>query len=73
VPYPADAPAHDVPIVVTVKLLVDATGAVQKIEPITPPQPPFDEAVATAARAFHFDPARFGGNPVPVEITWVGP
>ena len=70
VPYPANAPAHDVPIVVTVKLLVDATGAVQKIDPITPPQPPFDEAVATAAKAFTFQPATYGGKPVPVEITF---
>src|SRR5688500_5159274 len=36
VPYPANAPAHDVPIVVTVKLLVDVTGAVAKVDPITP-------------------------------------
>ncbi|HWU90599.1 MAG TPA: TonB-dependent receptor, partial [Kofleriaceae bacterium] len=33
-------------------------------------QPPFDEAVVAAARAFHFEPARYGGNPVPVEITF---
>lgn len=70
VPYPAGAPPHDAPIVVTVKLLVDATGAVQKIDPITPPQPPFDEAVAAAAKQFRFEPARYGGNPVPVEITF---
>ncbi len=70
VPYPANAPAHDVPIVVTVKLLVDITGAVARIDPITPPQPPFDEAVAAAAKRFSFDPARFGGKAVPVEITF---
>src|SRR4051812_42338975 len=70
VPYPADAPAHTDPIVVTVKLSVDATGTVQKIDQITPPQPVFDEAVATAAKAFQFDPATYGGKPVPVEITF---
>ncbi len=70
VPYPANAPAHEAPIVVTVKLTVDVTGAVAKVDPITPPQPPFDEAVATAVKTFKFDPGRYGGNPVPVEITF---
>jgi TonB family protein len=70
VPYPANAPAHDVPIVVTVKLSVDPTGTVTKVDPVTGPQPPFDEAVATAAKGFRFDPARYGGKPVPVEITF---
>lgn len=70
VPYPAGAPAHDMPVVVTVKLVVDVTGAVQTVTPVTAPQPPFDDAVAAAARAFRFDPARYGGAPVPVEITF---
>jgi TonB family protein len=70
VPYPANAPKHDAPIVVTVKLLVDATGTVQKVDPVTAPQPPFDDAVIAAAKSFHFEPARYGGNPVPVEITF---
>ena len=70
VPYPANAPPHDVPIVVTVKLLVDAAGTVQKIDALTPAQPPFDEAVIVAARAFTFQPGTFGGKPVPVEITF---
>lgn len=70
VPYPANAPPHTDPVVVTVKLTVDATGVVQKIDPVTPPQAVFDEAVAAAARAFEFDPATYGGKPVPVEITF---
>ncbi len=70
VPYPAGAPPHTAPIVVTVKLTVDPTGTVQKIDPVTPPQPVFDEAVAAAARAFQFDPATYGGKPVAVEITF---
>lgn len=70
VPYPAGAPAHDTPIVVTVKLTVDATGAVARIDPITAPQPPFDDAVTAASRTFRFEPGRYGGNPVPVEITF---
>jgi len=70
VPYPAAAPAHDAPIAVTVKLLVDVTGAVKKVELVTPPRPVFDDAVVAAVRAFRFEPARYGGTPVPVEITF---
>lgn len=70
VPYPENAPAHDAPIVVTVKLLVDVTGAVQKVDLITAPQPVFDDAVIAATKTFKFDPATYGGTPVPVEITF---
>jgi TonB family protein len=70
VPYPANAPAHTNPIVVTVKLLVDATGTVQKVELQTSPQPVFDDAVIAAVKQFTFEPARYGGAPVPVEITF---
>ncbi len=70
VPYPDNAPAQTVPIIVTVKLTLDVAGTVQKIDPITPPQPPFDEAVMVAAKAFLFNPGTYGGKPVPVEITF---
>jgi TonB family protein len=70
VPYPAEAPAHTGAVVVTVKLTVDATGTVQKVDLVTAPQPVFDEAVIAAAKAFQFDPATYGGKPVPVEITF---
>jgi TonB family protein len=70
VPYPDNAPPHDDPIVVTVKLTVDPTGAVVKVEQLTPPQPVFDDAVLAAVRAFQFDPGTYGGKPVPVEITF---
>jgi TonB family protein len=70
VPYPATAPVRTITVVVTVKLLVDPTGAVQKVEVQTPPQPIFDDAVVAAARQFRFAPARYGGTPVPVEITF---
>jgi len=68
--YPADAPPINEPVSVTVKLRIDTTGAVAKIELVTPPAPPFDEAVMTAARGFRFEPGRYGGKPVPVEITF---
>ena len=70
VAYPPGAPEITAPVAVTVKLLVDTTGAVQKVELRTAPQPPFDDAVVAAAHAFRFEPGRFGGAPVPVEITF---
>jgi TonB family protein len=70
VPFPAGVAPPEAPVVVTVKLLVDPTGAVKKVELKTPPQPPFDEAVIAAAATFRFAPARYGGSPVPVEITF---
>jgi len=70
VPYPADAPPHDAPVVVTVKLTVDATGAVTHVELVGAPQPGFDDAVIAAARGFRFDPATYGGTPVAAEITF---
>jgi hypothetical protein len=70
VPFPAGAPPPESPVVVTVKLLVDVTGAVKKVDLKTPPRPPFDDAVIAAAKDFKFAPARYGGTPVPVEITF---
>ncbi|MDB4981429.1 MAG: TonB family protein / TonB-dependent receptor [Myxococcales bacterium] len=70
VAFPATAPEITAPVIVTVKLLVDVSGVVQKVDLVTAAQPIFDEAVAVAARAFHFAPARYGGAPVPVEITF---
>jgi TonB family protein len=70
VPYPAAAPAIREPVSVTVKLFVDTTGAVTKVELLTPPAPPWDEAVTTAARAFRFEPGRYGGKPVSVSVTF---
>src|SRR6202011_1546961 len=70
VPYPAAAPEITAPVAVTVKLLVDATGIVQKVELRTAPRPPFDDAVINATHAFRFEPARYAGAPVPVEITF---
>ncbi len=69
-PPPPNAPAITSKVVVTVKLLVDATGAVQKVELKTPPQPPFDDAVVAAVKAFKFQPGRYAGAPVPVAITF---
>jgi hypothetical protein len=70
VPYPANAPPHEVPIVVKVKLAVGADGKVHRVDLVEPLLPIFDDAVVAAAKAFEFEPARYGGKPVPVEITF---
>jgi len=73
VPYPVDAPAHDAPIVVRIKISVAADGTVHKVELLSHSLPVFDDAVVKAAQAFTFQPARYGGQPVPVEITFTQP
>ena len=70
VPYPADAPAHTDPVVVQVKIRVGPDGVVQQVDLLSAPQPGFDEAVLTAAKAFTFEPGRYGGQPVPVDIAF---
>jgi TonB family protein len=70
VPYPANAPAHDEPIVVRVKLSVGVDGAVHQVDLLTHSMPAFDDAVVAAAKEFRFQPARYGGKPVPVEISF---
>lgn len=68
VAFPDGAPDITDPVVVTVKLVVDKEGHVAKVDLVTPPQPPFDDAVIAAAQAFVFTPATAGGNPVKVAI-----
>jgi TonB family protein len=70
VPYPANAPAHEQPIAVKLKLAVGVDGRVHRVDLLEPTLPVFDDAVVAAARAFEFEPARYGGKPVPVEITF---
>jgi TonB family protein len=70
VPYPAGAPPQSGPVVVSVELVIDTQGVVQKVERTTPPQPVFDEAVVAAAKAFRFSPARNAGAPIVVQITF---
>ncbi len=70
VAYPDQAPKHTDPVVVRIKILVGSDGVVKKVNLISPPQPIFDEAVVAAAKGFHFQPATYGGKPVPVEISF---
>jgi len=70
VPYPANAPPQSAPVVVSVELVIDTGGTVQKVDVTTPPHPIFDAAVVAAVKAFRFEPARSGGTPIPVQITF---
>jgi TonB family protein len=70
VPYPSGAPPHDQPVVVRIKIMVAADGTVPKVELLSHSLPIFDDAVVAAAKAFTFQPARYGGQPVPVEIAF---
>jgi TonB family protein len=70
VPYPAGAPPHELPIVVRVKISLGADGAVHKVELLSHSLPVFDDAVVRAAQGFTFQPARYGGQPVAVEIAF---
>ena len=62
VPYPEGAPAHDQPIVVRIKMLVDTDGSVNKVDLVAPAGSPWDEAVVAAAKTFRFEPGRYQGN-----------
>jgi TonB family protein len=70
VPYPDNAPAITAPVAVTVKLRIDPSGNVIKVDLITPPQAVFDDAVIAAAQQFKFQPGTYGGTPVTVAITF---
>ena len=70
VPYPANAPSQEQPIVVRIKISVGVDGAVHNVELLSHSLPAFDDAVVAAAKEFQFEPARYGGKPVPVEITF---
>lgn len=67
---PFGAPPHAEPIVVRVKMLVGVDGLVKKVELLTHSLPIFDDAVVHAVEKFRFEPGRYMGKPVPVEITY---
>ena len=70
IPYPPEAPPQVAPASVTVKILVDPTGAVQKVELVTGAGAPWDDHVIAAVRGFTFEPGTFAGAPVAVEIAF---
>ena len=68
VPYPKDAPPHEGPVVARLRLRIDATGRVTDVELLEPVPPAFARALDDGARRFEFEPARYGGTPVAVDI-----
>ncbi|MBI5608983.1 MAG: TonB-dependent receptor [Deltaproteobacteria bacterium] len=60
----------DKPVVVRVRITVASDGSVKKVELLSDPQPPFDEAVLKAAQGWRFHPAKYGGKPVAVAISY---
>ncbi|MDP2313689.1 MAG: TonB family protein [Pseudomonadota bacterium] len=72
-PYPPEAEAAGIERTVRLVLEIDATGAVTKVDVVTPAAPGsvealFDAAAVEAARQFTFSPAEDATGPVPVAV-----
>ncbi|MCC7383042.1 MAG: TonB family protein [Deltaproteobacteria bacterium] len=65
---PPHAPVLTSTLAVTVRIRVDTDGEVERVELIRGAGAPFDAAVLEGATTFRFEPARYGGRPVPVDI-----
>ncbi len=70
VPYPAGAPPHEEPVTVRVRLVVGTDGTVRLVQLLDRSHEAFEEAVLVAVAGFTFAPAREGGVPVAVELTF---
>ena len=68
--YPSGAPAHETPVEVRVLMRVDEVGAVVRAQLLRGAGPPFDEAVLVGVTHFRFAPARYGGQPVAVDVNF---
>ncbi len=71
--YPPDAQAKGIAAVVVVELEIGADGRVQEVTVTQPAQARdygFDEAAVAAARGLVFEPARVGGEAVPVRLDY---
>lgn len=68
VPYPEDAPSHDAPIEVAARLRIDEQGGVSKIELLSEAPEAFGRALREAATGFRFEPARYDGKVIAVDI-----
>lgn len=66
--YPPEAAAAGVTASVTVRIHVDAAGAVTRVDVVTPVGQGFDEAAVAAAKKYKFSPAEFDGKPGPIVI-----
>ncbi len=68
IPYPSDATILPTPVEVTVRLTVDAEGAVTRVELLKGAGAPFDQAVLVGATHFRFRPASYEGTPTAVQV-----
>jgi TonB family protein len=68
IPRPSDAPPIATEVVVTVKIRIDEHGEVERVILIRGAGEPFDQAVLEGAARFFFEPGRYRGRPVPVDI-----
>lgn len=71
VPWPEGATPPSSPVEVEVALQIDETGQVVEVRLLRGAGPPWDEAVIEAARTFRFEPARWGDQPVAVEVPFL--
>ncbi|HWO24430.1 MAG TPA: TonB-dependent receptor [Kofleriaceae bacterium] len=66
--YPPAALAAGKTAKVKVKLYIDATGAVTKVDVLAPVGDGFDEAAVAAAKQYAFEPAEIDGKPGPIAV-----
>ncbi|PWU17045.1 MAG: hypothetical protein C5B49_09640 [Bdellovibrio sp.] len=70
IPYPPEVKKRGVQGVVTMDLLIDATGIVRKVDLVNGPDPELSSAAVQAALAFKFKPAQIQDKPVAVRIRY---
>ena len=66
--YPAEAAEAGLEAVVKVRIHIDATGTVTKVDVIEPVGSGFDEAAQAAALKYKFKPAEWGNVPGPIVV-----
>jgi TonB family protein len=66
--YPPDALAAGKQAKVKVRISIDATGIVEKVEVVDKVGDGFDEAAIAAAQQYVFEPAEFEGKPGPITV-----
>ncbi|MBA3822011.1 MAG: TonB family protein, partial [Deltaproteobacteria bacterium] len=66
--YPPAALAAGKTAKVRVRIAIDATGIVTKVDVVTPIGDGFDEAAVAAAMQYVFEPAEIDGKPAPITV-----
>jgi len=70
IPYPEDARSRGIEGTVVLSVLVDETGTVRSVKPISGPGAGLDQAAVKAVERIRFRPATRNGQPVPAQITY---